>query len=267
MGKDIYLKWKKRFFQSWNLEMMAGPKRRDLIGETIYLGRYPQADKGDISPIPWMILDVWGESGLLITKECLMVSAYCDMKKLEYDLKYLEWQNSLARERCKECFYQAFNEKEREIIQKRNIINEGSGSMCQDLVFLLSEKEVKTCFPDKESRKALLSGYAKEQRCAGGYSSRDQYADWWILPQYERRNGPVTSLSGIQYPYGFLYPKAVLTNGEIRFRERMAYYKYFAIRPCIQINLAAYQNIEAKSRKIAGRWRNQKNSPYGYELA
>lgn len=127
MGKDIYLKLKKQFFQSWNLEIMDRSKRRYLIGERIYLGRYPQIDKRDIAPIPWIILDAWGERGLLITKECLMVSAYCDAGKLEYDLKYLEWKNSLARERCKEFFYKAFNEKERELIQKRNIINEGSG--------------------------------------------------------------------------------------------------------------------------------------------
>ena len=63
MGKDIYLKLKKQFFQSWNLEIMDGSKRRYLIGEKIYLGRYPQTDKRDIAPIPWIILDAWGERG------------------------------------------------------------------------------------------------------------------------------------------------------------------------------------------------------------
>lgn len=128
----MYLKLKKQFFQSWNLEMWTKAKGKYQIGGRIYLGRYPQADKSDISPIPWIILDVWEESGLLIAKESLIVSAYCDTGKLEYDLKYLEWQNSLAREKCKEFFHKAFNEKERALIQKRNIIDEGSGNICRD---------------------------------------------------------------------------------------------------------------------------------------
>ena len=241
MGKEMYLKLKKQFFQSWNLEMWTKAKGKYQIGGRIYLGRYPQADKSDISPIPWIILDVWGESGLLIAKESLIVSAYCDTGKLEYDLKYLEWQNSLAREKCKEFSHKAFNEKERALIQKRNIIDEGSGNICRDSVFLLSEKEVKAYFPDKESRKALLSGCAREQKAAEGYSGRNKYADWWILPQYERWSRTVTFSSGRKSPYVNIYPKAVLSDGEIRFHGRMAFYKDFTIRPCIQINLAAYQ--------------------------
>lgn len=117
-------------------------------------------------------------------------------------------------------------------------------------MFLLSEKEVKTCFPDKESRKALPSEYAREQGAAGGPLGSKEYADWWILPQYERG----------------IYPKAVLSDGEIRFHGKMAFYKNVTIRPCIQINLAVYQNIEAKGRKITGGWRNKEISPYGYDL-
>ncbi|MBO4468294.1 MAG: hypothetical protein J5766_03235 [Clostridia bacterium] len=215
--------------------MLFQKKRMSQSERPIMFGRYPQSANGDVSPIEWILLGKKKKSSVLITKDCLICSGYCDYGKARDDLKYLEWRYSQAREKCLEFYEQAFTNEERTMILSRETISEASGDVVRDKVFLLSEEEVKAYFIDDQTLKASPSEYAASKGARFGWSGYESFTSWWLMPQVEGGER-VLSPGEIEYPNGLLiYPKAVFHNGEIQYHSRNVYHQDFTIRPCIEI--------------------------------
>ena len=89
-------------------------KEELVCGSSILFGRYFQEDMIHKTPIEWMVLEVKDGTALLMSKKALVVSGYCDYKKVSEDLKYLEWSHSIARRVCNWDFYDnAFSDEEK----------------------------------------------------------------------------------------------------------------------------------------------------------
>ena len=212
------------------------------IGQTIRFGRYPQICETNVEPIEWIILDIYDNVALLISKLCIIPSGYCDIYKIRDDVDSLQWKNSLAREICNSDFYNtAFNDKEKQVMCKRLNQSEGVGHSCSDFVFLLSESEIVKYLPTSEDRVASATEYAKSKGAGVGWCGYEKYSSWWLMPQHEDV-GTRYIINGKEYSES-IYPKAVFHNGEIQYHSRNVYHSDFTIRPCIQINTSEYKKL------------------------
>ena len=199
------------------------------VGDVIFLGKYPQKNSKDNSPIEWKILDIFEGVALLISQYAIIPSGYCDPK----ESGSIEWTDSLARKICNIDFYNhAFSESEKQVILKRT--TRQLSINCEDNVFLLDKTDIIKYFADAESRLAIPTEYAKLSGCRLGWNGYERYTCWWLMPHYEQYNDNYT---------GIIYPQAVFHNGEIQYHSRNAYHSDFAIRPCIQIDLNAYKKL------------------------
>lgn len=213
------------------------PKNEDLVhGATVLFGSYFQEDEIHKTPIEWIVLESNDGVALLISKKALMVSGYCDSKKVYEDLKYLEYSHSKARHICEFDFYEvAFSDEEKECILSKAVREAGHGLLRKDKVFLLSEREVRLFLPNEEQRKCEPTKFAKKNGARMGWSGNEAYTSWWILPECEEMCGHMVSAKGIPYEKGEIYPKAVFHNGDIQFHGRNIGHSDFTIRPCIMI--------------------------------
>ena len=206
--------------------------------ETITFGTFPQKNESEKRPIEWIVLGIRMQKALCISKYALTAMSYCEPKKSKDDFRNIEWQNSLAREWCNHYFLEkAFSDEDRSILSPKGIdaTGFGYGYLCQDRVFLLTEKGVRKYLQDYEERKADATDYAKKQGAQTTDIDGHTYANWWILPECVK--GDIVNLpSGEQYR-GNIYPKAVSPAGEILFSSINIDHDDYTIRPCILVDL------------------------------
>lgn len=192
----------------------------------IWFGQYPQTIDGLMKPVQWKILERKDGEMLLIAKDCLILSGYCDSNGEPLkDLSILKWGQCLARRCCQDFYREAFSEEEKQRIVLHQT-TDGS-EQTEEFVFLLSEEEVEHLLPTLESRRSRPSEYVRQNPDYRkiDYQNRngEEYTSWWLLPQVD----------------GFIddvrYPKAVWPSGEIQYHSRNVYHKDFSIRPCICI--------------------------------
>ncbi len=198
------------------------------VGDSIQFGRYPQGVEGVDLPITWKVLDIEHDIALLISEKCLIRSGYCDGEKACEKPWYSTWKLSQARELCNgDFYYQAFNEDERSRIVAKKTPSE-DGTYLFDMVFLLSEDEVRLFFPENADRQAVPSDYllskkSGQEKVLLGFDDESNFTAWWLLPE---------KVSETLY-----YPKTVLPNGEVQYHGRNIYHHDFTIRPCIMVKL------------------------------
>lgn len=210
--------------------------KKETTNSIIQIGKYPQYYEDHADKIEWIILNN-SETMLLISRYALITTAYCDLKKVDQDLSFLEWEKSLARDLCMQFYETAFSCEEKDLIVRRQ--NTDGESNYGDYVFLLTEEEVNEFLPDLNIRKAKPTHYALEKGARLGWTEDTrEYTSWWIMPEIEKWEcNHIFSKQGIEHSkQKQIYPKAVFQNGDIQYHSRNVYHRDFTIRPCICIN-------------------------------
>ena len=129
-------------------------------------GNYPQTGEGKKQPIEWQVLAKENNKMLVISRYAL------DAKRFDDDSN--NWKNSEIRSWLNGDFYNnAFNEKEKKCIKSSNLSDVGT----IDNVFLLSTKEAKKYFVNKEIRKCKVTDYAKKN---SDWLDDNGYSWWWL---------------------------------------------------------------------------------------
>ena len=214
----------------------------------MFFGKYPQNSEARPERIEWNVLRQDSNALLLISKYALITSYYCDLKKTNEDLSFLEWQHSLARERCFQFYESAFSAEEKEIMVSRE--TRYGESHCEDYVFLLTEEEVKEYLPDLLVRKAIPTDYSLKKGARLGWTEDTrEYTSWWIMPEIvDVSPGRIFSPQGKEYKKGNeIFPKAVFQNGDVQYHSRNVYHGDFTIRPCILIDSEKFFAMKEKA--------------------
>lgn len=150
------------------------------IGETIEFGNYPQEEDGTEKPIEWIVMKNEGNQVLLLSKYVL------DAKPYNEEWEDVTWETSDIRKWLNNEFYTtAFNKAEKAKIQTSLIKNEDNseygtsgGNDTEDKVFLLSQKEAKTLFSNREERIAKATGYAHQKSGLSVVEKKESL--WWL---------------------------------------------------------------------------------------
>lgn len=157
------------------------PFENAKVGDYVKFGNYPQTGEGKKQPIEWQVLAKENNKMLVISRYAL------DAKRFDDDSN--NWKNSEIRSWLNGDFYNnAFNEKEKKCIKSSNLSDVGT----IDNVFLLSRKEVKKYFVNKEIRKCKVTDYAKNN---SDWLDDNDYS-WWWLRSLELNYDNVVSLVG-----------------------------------------------------------------------
>ena len=136
------------------------------VGDYVKFGNYPQTGEGKKQPIEWQVLAKENNKMLVISRYAL------DAKRFDDDSN--NWKNSEIRSWLNGDFYNnAFNEKEKKCIKSSNLSDVGT----IDNVFLLSTKEAKKYFVNKEIRKCKVTDYAKKN---SDWLDDNGYSWWWL---------------------------------------------------------------------------------------
>lgn len=86
-------------------------------GQIIPFGRYMQKADSEYQPLEWIILDIQDGKALLLSKDGLITSGYCDLEYAQYNHRYLEWEYSRARAVLnREFYYYAFSKEDKTVI-------------------------------------------------------------------------------------------------------------------------------------------------------
>ena len=197
-------------------------KQKWKIGDVIKFGECQQDTSAKLTPIEWIILDIKDGMALLISKYCLLTTAYCDPP-------HLLWEDSVARRLLNDRFFNdAFNEKEKKRIVMRDTVLDQKVPASKDCIFLLTEDEVTSYMPTEESRRALPTKKAIADGARIDMEPKG-YACWWLLPY-------VDSFVDMKGNFS-VYPKAVFQFGGIQYHSRNVYHSDFTIRPSILVRL------------------------------
>ena len=149
----------------------------NVVGNTIFFGRYPQDEDGREKPIEWTVMKAEKNKMLLLSKYVLDAQPYNKEKKV------VTWQTSDIRRWLNSDFYTtAFNNIEQKKIADTLVKTENNseygtdgGNDTKDKVFLLSIEEVKSLFMN--GRRAKPTKYAKD---AGCWVEEGYYSLWWL---------------------------------------------------------------------------------------
>lgn len=150
----------------------------NVVGNTIFFGRYPQDEDGGVKPIEWTVMKTEKNKMLLLSKYVLDTQPY--NKKDEK----VTWEISDIRRWLNSNFYTtAFNNMEQGKIADTLVKTENNpkyrtigGNDTEDKVFLLSVEEVEENFQNEEERRAKTTAYAEKSVIC----SNEKYA-YWVL--------------------------------------------------------------------------------------
>lgn len=217
------------------------------IKNSIIIGRFPQYQECREDNIEWIVLNNDENTMLLISKYALITTGYCDVEKMNNDLSFLEWENSLIREVCHGFYKTAFSPAEKSILLSKQAIFDDN--TIEDYVFLLSEEEIRLYMPNINLRKANPTQHALNKgACVGWTDDTREYTPWWIMPQVnEMKYGHIFAPNGKEYgKHKEIYPKAVFQNGDIQYHGRNIYRNDFTLRPCILVDCKKFKSMQEK---------------------
>lgn len=220
------------------------------IANNIIMGKFPQYQECQEDQIEWIVLKNDAKTMLLISKYALITTGYCNIKKVNQDLCFLEWNNSLAREICQQFCKRAFSSVEKSVLVSRQVTD--VDVTVEDYVFLLSEEEVRVFMPSTDLRKAKPTQYALEKGARLGWTDDTrEFTSWWIMPQVnEMKLGHIFSPNGIEYgKHKEIFPKAVFQSGDIQYHGRNVYHEDFTLRPCILVDCEKFKSIQGNQMR------------------
>ena len=160
----------------------------NVVGNTIFFGRYPQDEDGREKPIEWTVMKAEKNKMLLLSKYVL------DAQPYNKKFKEVTWETSDIRRWLNSDFYiTAFNDIEQSKIANTLVRTENNpeygtdgGNDTEDKVFLLSTKEAKSLFINDGERRTTATKYAEK---AGVYMNDEGYSWWWLRSPGYKSNG------------------------------------------------------------------------------
>lgn len=201
-------------------------------GDIITFGSYYQEDLKKKTPIEWKVLDVDGDTALIISERSLDCQDYNRWEFIS------NWSQSTIRDWLNEDFLNAaFTSQEQKRIEFTHVINydieadTAAGENTDDRVFLLSIKQAMNYFKDDDSRVSKPTMYARTRMASfvrDYYSEGDKYENcgYWLLrsPDSAKERADYVDYSG------------ALCDGV--FTESLYYADInISIRPAMWINL------------------------------
>lgn len=215
-------------------------------GQIIPFGRYMQKHSSEYQVLEWMILDIRDDKALLLSKDGLITSGYCDFEYAQYNHRYLEWEYSRARAVLNgEFYYYAFSKEDKRIVREKKSeewLTENLYKVIVDKVFLLTGEEVEKYLPKESERRAKPSERAKEKGALGEHMG---FTAWWTMPKVEPVIGKLTSMAGVSYPRAVCC-QFVTPDGNVNFHGRNIYHKDITLRPAVWIDLKEYAKVYEK---------------------
>ena len=192
----------------------------NVVGNTIFFGRYPQDEDGREKPIEWTVMKAEKNKMLLLSKYVLDAQPYNKEKKV------VTWQTSDIRRWLNSDFYTtAFNNIEQKKIADTLVKTENNpeygtagGNDTEDKVFLLSIEEAESLFINDKERIALATKYAEK---AGVLPSTEGYVFWWL-----RSPGNTSDVAAEVFDDGWVYSYS-----------NYVYNYYDGVRPALWLNL------------------------------
>ena len=181
---------------------VSSPAPAIAVGDIITFGEYYQFDSKTKDPIDWQVLEVVGSKALLISHKILDVKEFNDSTMSPLTRRsHSPWEFSSLRKWLNTKFLKtAFNFKERKLIQKTKLRNEGQEGYVfytVDKIFVLSSIDTDKYLPKDCDRVAVPTDYALErQQAAVAYAEAETHkvqstrfdANYWWL-RTERRVG------------------------------------------------------------------------------
>ena len=178
------------------------------VGDYVKFGLYPQNNGSVKEPIEWLILEVDGNTALLISRYGL------DCKQYHHKEMFLTWAECDLRKWLNgEFLSNAFSLAEQEKIAVTDLANDDNpkygtigGYNTEDRVFLLSITEAENLFKDNEARKCVPTPYAIGK---GARHYKDDCINgrvcchWWLRsPGYDLSMASDVSILGVPYTLG-----------------------------------------------------------------
>ena len=183
-------------------------------GEEIAFGKYPQEKPFEPAPINWIILAKNDNSAFLVSKECLAVRKYHEVRKK------VSWAKSDLRQWLNDSFLkEAFTEEEQAIIE----------TVSDDKVTLLTKDDIKKYISDIKQIAPKLTDYAC---CAETEKTRETPCAWWLkLPVGSEAKAPFVSGINLEYI-------DITSNDYSRYLNADFQVNYgFAVRPAIWVRV------------------------------
>lgn len=181
--------------------------RKAEVGDSVFFGTYEQDndDKNGEEPIEWIVLDKQKSRVFLISRFGLDTQKYSSSSKEVY------WQDSSIRSWLNGYFMEnAFNNADQSELVQTTLLSEtvsdGEGNdsdseelgselqKTRDMIFLLSQEDLESYYPNKEDRKCEASIYVTSK---GIRTGTDGFCNWWLRSSNMKHDLTVQVVSAI----------------------------------------------------------------------
>lgn len=167
---------------------LAEPMPLPQVGDTIIMGSYEQDNimENGKEPLEWIVLDVQGNSAMLLSKYCIdTVIFYPERVPMYWGKSDLRaWMNG-------DFLKETFTPEEQAHILTTIVENDnphgmkGAGDDTLDKIYLLSKAETLHFFPEMADRVAYPTEYAKSKGCT--VSPETGSCRWWTRTSGARK--------------------------------------------------------------------------------
>lgn len=173
------------------------------VGGYVKFGRYPHNDDVNKEPIEWLVLEVYGNEALLISRYGL------DCEQYNYECVSLTWEKCHLRKWLNNDFLKAaFSVGEQRRIKHLKVANDDNrkygtrgGNSTRDRFFCLSLAEAEWYFKNDDERKCKPTVYARNQ----GVTVNDSNGCcmWWLRsPGSYQDIASYVDADGVLVPFG-----------------------------------------------------------------
>ena len=186
------------------------------VGDTIYLGSYPQSDpSAEKEVLQWVILDIQDGKALITTRNAISA------KPFHQNFKETAWETCTLRSWLNQDFLNAaFTEEEQARIATVTVPAVSQGAKdTQDRLFLLSGEEVRKYFGEEGASACQPTAAAKG---VGAYVYEDSGNCWWWLRDKGSEKNSAVFVDG---------------KGEIRSKGNRCDYGSGSVRPALWVTL------------------------------
>lgn len=211
------------------------------IGDTVTFGKYEQdityAQDGK-EDIEWTVLDIQGDSYLLISKYGLDAKPFNFQQEEDSENpNYVTWETCSLREWLNNDFYnEAFTDNEKSYISKTYVEGQDNyvsgavgGNDTHDKVFALSLLEVEQYLGNETARACKATDYAKQQ---GVRVAQNGTCNWWLRTP-GRNQGRAVDIE----KYDLMEGQILINAGEINYQGTAVLKRTYAVRPVMWVNV------------------------------